>query len=29
VIKFFVLLMTLVMVGFWGSVSVLIYRLLS
>ena len=28
-IKIFVLATTLVMVGFWGSVGVLIYRLLT
>lgn len=28
-IKIFVVAMTLVMVGFWGSVGVLIYRLLT
>ncbi|AEH83762.1 hypothetical protein SM11_pD0930 (plasmid) [Sinorhizobium meliloti SM11] len=29
VIKIFVVAMTLVMVGFWGSVGILIYRLLT
>lgn len=28
-IKIFVLMMTLVLVGFWGSVGVMIYRLLT
>ncbi|WP_267899150.1 hypothetical protein [Sinorhizobium meliloti] len=28
-IKIFVVAMTLVMVGFWGSVGILIYRLIS
>jgi hypothetical protein len=29
VIEIFVLMMTLVLVGFWGSVGVMIYRLLT
>ncbi|MHC2492238.1 hypothetical protein ACVII0_006092 [Sinorhizobium meliloti] len=28
-IKIFVVAMTLIMVGFWGSVGILIYRLLT